>query len=69
LLNAAALSCEQAMVFIDRVAFPDDRCFVIGSSIKDAAVKRPTYIVEHSGGAMREIYEKEWAGATPVVKG
>lgn len=52
----------------DRVAFEDDRCFVIGSSIKDAAVKRPTYIVEHSADAMRDIYEKLWASATPVVK-
>jgi hypothetical protein len=54
----------------DRVVFTDDRCFVIGSSIKDAAVNKPTYIVEHSGGdTMREIYEKLWQSADPVVKG
>jgi hypothetical protein len=54
----------------DRVAFADERCFVIGSSIKDAAVKKPTYIVEHSGGcAMKDIYEKQWAAAICSVKG
>ncbi len=54
----------------DRVAFADDRCWVIGQSIKDAAKKKPTYIVEHSGAAtMRGIYEPIWASAMSVVKG
>jgi len=54
----------------DGVIFADDRCWVIGQSIKDAAVKKPTYIVEHSGADnMREIYEKQWSGATTAVKG
>jgi len=54
----------------DRVVFIDDRCWVIGQSIKDAAKKKPTYIVEHSGAAtMKGIYESIWAGATTVVKG
>ena len=54
----------------DRVVFADDRCWVIGQSIKDAAKKKPTYIVEHSGAAsMKGIYESIWAGATTVVKG
>jgi hypothetical protein len=53
----------------DRVVFADDRCWVIGQSIKDAAKKKPTYIVEHSGAAtMKGIYESIWAGATTVVK-
>ncbi|HZQ19978.1 MAG TPA: hypothetical protein VFA90_14775 [Terriglobales bacterium] len=52
----------------DRVVFPDDRCFVIGSSIKDAAVKRPTYIVEHSATGMRDIYEKEWQNAALIIR-
>jgi hypothetical protein len=42
----------------DRVVFADDKCWVIGQSIRDAAVKRPTYIVERSGaGSMKDIYE------------
>jgi hypothetical protein len=53
----------------DRNIFADDRCWVIGQSIKDAAVKKPTYIVEHSGAStMRSIYEPLWASATCVVK-
>ena len=54
----------------DRVVFADDRCWVIGQSIKDAAKKKPTYVVEHSGAAtMKAIYEPIWAGATTIVKG
>jgi hypothetical protein len=54
----------------DRVVFADERCWVIGQSIKDAASKKPTYIVEHSGSAtMRGIYENIWTGASVVVKG
>jgi hypothetical protein len=53
----------------DRTIFADDRCWVIGQSIKDAAVKKPTYIVEHSGAStMRSIYEPLWASAMCVVK-
>jgi hypothetical protein len=54
----------------DRVIFADDRCWVVGQSIKDAAKKKPTYIVEHSGAmTMRGIYEPIWASALEVVKG
>jgi hypothetical protein len=53
----------------DRVVFSDDRCWVIGQSIKDAARKKPTYIVEHSGAAtMKGIYESIWTSAAVVVK-
>ena len=53
----------------DRVVFSDERCWVIGQSIKDAARKKPTYIVEHSGAAtMKSIYEGIRASATVVVK-
>ena len=53
----------------DRVVFADERCWVIGQSIKDAAVKKPTYIVEHSGGStMLRIYEELWKGANPLLK-
>lgn len=53
----------------DRCVFPEDRCFVIGQSIKDAARKKPTYIIEHSGAAaMKGIYEGIWTSASVVVK-
>jgi hypothetical protein len=53
----------------DRVVFADDRCWVIGQSIKDAAKKKPTYIVEHTASAMKTAYEPIWAGATTIVNG
>ena len=54
----------------DRVIFGDERCWVIGQSIKDAAKKKPTYIVEHAGAAtMNAIYEALWSGSQLVVKG
>jgi len=53
----------------DRVVFADDRCWVIGQSIKDAARKKPTYIVEHSGATtMKGVYDPIWVAATTVVK-
>lgn len=54
----------------DRVVFADDRCWVIGQSIKDAARQKPTYIVEHYGSQlMRAAYEDLWKNAASVVKG
>ncbi len=51
------------------LCFADDRCWVIGQSIKDAAKKKPTYIVEHpSPILMKGIYDPLWAAATVVVK-
>ena len=52
----------------DRVIFVDDKCWVIGQSIKDAARKKPTYIVEVSSAAMKQVYELIWAAGTPIVK-
>jgi hypothetical protein len=53
----------------DRVVFADARCWVIGQSIKDAATKKPTYIVEFAAAnTMRDIYEQIWASSTSVVK-
>ena len=51
----------------DRVLFADNRVWLCGQSLKDAAKKKPTYIVEHDEPLMRRIYEDVWAGATPVV--
>ena len=53
----------------DRVLFVDDRCWVIGQSIKDAAKKKPTYIVEHDSVTMKPIYENIWSKAVSLVKG
>ena len=53
----------------DRVVFVDGRCWVIGQSIKDAAKKKPTYMIEHENpGRMQPIYESVWNTATTLVK-
>jgi hypothetical protein len=53
----------------DRMLFIDQRGWVIGQSIKDAARKKPTYLVEldePSLTATRDIHNKLWAAATVV---
>jgi len=52
----------------DRVIFIDDRCWVIGQSMKNAAKEKPTYIVEHSNELMRKAHQPTWDGATSIVK-
>jgi hypothetical protein len=51
----------------DRVLFADNRVWVIGQSIKDAAKKKPTYIIEHDEPLMRAAYESIWSAATVIV--
>jgi hypothetical protein len=51
----------------DRVLFADDRVWLSGQSLKDAAIKKPTYIVEHDEPLMRAVYEDVWAKAALVV--
>ncbi len=55
----------------DRHIFVDNRCWTVGQSIKDAAKKKPTYMVELSAGLVpiiRKIYEDLWGNAAVVVK-
>jgi len=51
----------------DRVLFADNRVWVCGQSLKDAAKKKPTYIVELDEPTMRRIYEDVWGTAAPVI--
>jgi hypothetical protein len=51
----------------DRVIFADDRVWLTGQSIKDAAKKKPTYIVEHDEKLQRAIYEPIWTAATVII--
>lgn len=51
----------------DRVLFADNRVWVIGQSIKDAAKRKPTYIIEHDEPLMRGTYESIWQAATAIV--
>jgi hypothetical protein len=55
----------------DRHVFVDGRGWMIGQSIKDAAKKKPTYMVEISIAVLptfQKIYEDIWARAASVVK-
>jgi hypothetical protein len=53
----------------DRILFVDDRCWAIGQSVKDAAVKKPTYIVELTATAQTAaIYQPIWNVATSIIK-
>lgn len=55
----------------DRHVFVDHRGWMVGQSIKDAAKKKPTYMVEVSAGlvpSIRKIYEDIWTRATVKVK-
>jgi hypothetical protein len=61
------LRARSSTAIHDRVLFADGRVWVCGQSLKDAAKKKPTYIVEHDGPLMRGIYEDAWANATPLV--
>jgi hypothetical protein len=51
----------------DRVLFADNRVWVIGQSLKDAAKKKPTYIIEHDEALMRGPYESIWQAATVIL--
>lgn len=52
----------------DGLVFVDERSWVIGQSRRDAARKKPAYIVEFDASRLRPIYESIWQAATPVWK-
>jgi hypothetical protein len=51
----------------DRVIFADNRVWLCGQSLKDAAKKKPTYIVEFDEALMRPVYEAIWAAAQKLI--
>lgn len=54
----------------DRTVFLDERGWVIGQSIKDAAKKKPTYLIELDEPlltASKDAYYRIWAAATVVI--
>ena len=54
----------------DRVVFLDQRGWLIGQSIKDAARKKPTHMIELNEpllAASREVHKRIWAGATVII--
>lgn len=56
----------------DRHVFADGRGWMIGQSIKDAAKRKPTYMVELGASLLPTVetmYENIWKRATVIVKG
>jgi hypothetical protein len=51
----------------DRVIFVDNRVWLCGQSLKDAAKKKPTYIVEHDEPPMRSAYEPIWNASQALI--
>jgi len=51
----------------DRVLFADNHVWLSGQSLKDAAKKKPTYIVEHDEPLMRSVYENIWKSASAII--
>ena len=54
----------------DRAIFLDERGWVIGQSIKDAARKKPTYLIELNERLLteaRDVHNQIWAAATVVI--
>ncbi len=54
----------------DRAVFLDQRGWVTGQSIKDAARKKPTYLIELNEpllNAARDVYNRIWEAATTVI--
>lgn len=51
----------------DRVIFADKRVWVCGQSLKDAAKKKATYIVETDETLMRPVYDAVWASSQKLV--
>lgn len=53
----------------DRHIFVDNRAWVIGSSVKDAAIKKPTYMIElFNVVPFRSLYESLFSRATVLVQ-
>lgn len=54
----------------DRLVFFDQRGWITGQSIKDAARSKPTYLIEledPSLSALRDIHNRIWTAATSVI--
>lgn len=54
----------------DRTVFIDQRGWVIGQSIKDAARKKPTYLIELNEPLLataKDVHERIWRAATVII--
>ena len=52
----------------DRMVFVDNRAWVTGQSMKDAAKSKPTYIVElNDPSPFKSTYESIWTSASTAI--
>jgi hypothetical protein len=51
----------------DRAIFADGRVWMVGQSLKDAAKKKPTYIIEHDAALMLPMYKDIWNNAKVII--
>jgi hypothetical protein len=61
------LAMRASKAIHDRVIFADNRVWMVGQSLKDAAKKKPTYIVEHDAELMLPLYKDIWNKATVLL--
>lgn len=64
--NRALFEIRESEFLHDRIVIIDDRCWAIGQSIKDAAHKKPTYMVEIISEDMRLSYNNLWLTSSSV---
>lgn len=68
--TGANVDLRQSNDIHDRVLFVDgDQCWVLGASIKDAALKKPTYLAPLASDVSaekRQMYDGIWAAGTPI---
>jgi hypothetical protein len=68
--SSGALELRSSTDIHDRVLLVDDRAWVIGQSLKDAAKTKPTYLIELQEPALtalRDAHETAWTGAHVIV--
>jgi hypothetical protein len=65
--SGANFQFKTSSVIHDRVIFADNRVWMCGQSLKDAAKKKPTYLVEHDEQLMRAVYEDIWGKAALAI--
>jgi hypothetical protein len=65
--NRSNLEIRTSSLLHDRLVIIDDRSWVIGQSIKDAAHKKPTYMVEIEGPEIRTVYDSLWQTSSIVT--
>lgn len=67
---ASEIEVRKSTQIHDRIVFVDDaQCWVLGSSIKDAAAKKPTYLAPLANdvvAAKLGYYDDIWAASTPI---